>query len=331
MPVRIQLGEATREYLAHCKARGLAPKTISCRASSLYRLQRTIGDVVLWTVEGRQVDRVFQQHDWSPGTRNQKLTHYKVFFTWARARGYMHRDSNPLFGWRMETLPRPDRLRIPHKDWASLFASCENQIETITVATGLYLFLRASEQQALKIGDVDLARGEIAIYRTKTKDYDHMPISMELDGFLRAHLTWLAEQGISDPNHYLIPTRTKPVHVDGKFASDTGVLNPLRAVPKIHEVVKPVLERAGYSVDKEGGHTLRRSGARAYFDQLASEGYDGALRRVQAMLGHSHSAMTEQYLGLNLDRRQRNKAISGKPMFPTAETFANVIPIRQEM
>ena len=331
MPVRILLGDAIREYLAHSKARGLAPHTNRCRASSLYRLQNTIGNVVLWTVEAKQVDRVFQQHDWAPATRNQKLTHYKVFFTWARARGYMHRDSNPLFGWRMETLPRPDRLRIPHEEWPRLFGACQTPVDTITVATGLYLFLRASEQQALKVGDVDLAHGEIAVYRQKTKDYDHMPISEELDGFLRAHLTWLAEQGCAQPDHYLIPTRTHSTHVNGKYAKNTGVLNPHRSVPKIHEVVQPILTRAGYPQHKEGGHTLRRSGARAYFDQLATDGYDGALRRVQAMLGHTHSAMTEQYLGLNLDRRQRNQAISGKPMFPKRVANANVIPIRQEM
>lgn len=64
------------------------------------------------------------------------------------------------------------------------------------------------------------------------------------------------------------------------------------------------------------GHVLRRSGARALFDRLRHEGYDGALRRVQAMLGHSSGTITETYLGLDVERVQRNEMLAGKPMFP---------------
>lgn len=53
-------------------------------------------------------------------------------------------------------------------------------------------------------------------------------------------------------------------------------------------------------------------------------------KRVQSMLGHSHGAMTEHYLGLNLERFRRNRAISGKAMFPTLQN-AQIIPIRREL
>ena len=76
-----------------------------------------------------------------------------------------------------------------------------------------------------------------------------------------------------------------------------------------------VLDRAGYPIAKEGGHTLRRSGARAYYDELCEDGYDGALRRVQSMLDHSTTIVTEGYLGLGLDKEARNKALKGQPMF----------------
>jgi integrase len=65
-----------------------------------------------------------------------------------------------------------------------------------------------------------------------------------------------------------------------------------------------------------GGHVLRRSGARALFDRLRHEGYDGALKRVQSMLGHSNSVISERYLSLGVERLQRNEMLAGKPMFP---------------
>lgn len=63
-------------------------------------------------------------------------------------------------------------------------------------------------------------------------------------------------------------------------------------------------------------HTLRRSAARALFDRLATEGYDGALRLVQAMLHHAQSSTTEHYLGLTLDKKRRDDIIRGESMYP---------------
>ena len=324
--------EATREYLEHCRARGLAPKTIDSRRSTFNRFLEVNGNVQVWSVSAKQVDKVFAKHNWGPGTRNQKLTHFKVFFGWCRARGYMHRDSNPLFGWRMETLANPDRLRIPHADWHLLFDACEDQLDTMLIATGLYLFVRSNEAKGIQLKHIHLDQGEVAIYRSKTKDYDILPISSELDVLLREHLTWMASKGWSDPEHYLLLARTKPVYHKsvGGFLKRSGSFDPTKSTAYCHPSIQRVLNRAGMSTFKEGGHTLRRSGARAYFDVLVQHGYDGALRRVQSMLGHSQSAMTERYLGLNLDRRARNKALAGKPMFPTVQD-AKVIPIRKEM
>ena len=90
------------------------------------------------------------------------------------------------------------------------------------------------------------------------------------------------------------------------------------------------LRAHGYDIAGEGGHTLRRSAARALYDELVEErGYDGALRRVQTMLDHKHSMTTELYLGLDVDKVARNKALRGKPMFTRRQvgTAGNVIPL----
>lgn len=325
------LSEAVAEYLEHCTARRLSPRTVETRRSTLNRLVIANKNPYCWSVSQKHVDRVFSTHSWSPATRNSKLSTYIGFFKWCRAKGYMHRDNDPLFGWKSEKLPKQNRLRIPHSEWPRLFDACRHENETMSVALGLYLFLRSNEKSRIRLGDVHLDRGEIDIYRSKTRDFDVMPISSELDGYLRAHLTWLAEQGITDPDYYLMPTRTKPTNYDGRgFMPDTCQLDPTRAFSRPHLIVQRVLSRAGYKVKNEGGHTLRRSGARAYFDSMVEQGYDGALKRVQAMLGHKNSAMTEVYLGLDLERRRRNESLAGKPMFPVRQD-AKVVPIRKEM
>lgn len=135
-------------------------------------------------------------------------------------------------------------------------------------------------------------------------------------------MTYLAELGYSKPDHYLLATRKRDLTMRGRYGAvgGTGTVDATRPLTRPSRTVKRVLVRAGYYTLQEGGHTLRRSGARAYFDELVSAGYDGALRRVQSMLGHASSSMTEQYLGLDLDRQKRNFDLAGKPMFTSVQT-----------
>jgi integrase len=244
----------------------------------------------------------------------------------------MNYQNDPTFGWRTLRYEVPPKLRIPVNEWPKLFEACQTPIETISLATGLYLFLRGSEQRLLKVGSVDLASKTILVERPKVKAYDEMPISAELDSYLRPHLTWLAENGWADKHHYLIPARGGQVGVKGRrgFAVGISSYNPLRPVSKPHHTIQRVLGRAGYETFREGEHTLRRSGARAYYDSLCEQGYDRALRRVMSMLGHKHSRMTEIYLGLDPERQARNAELAGKPMFP-ALADARIVQIRRGM
>jgi hypothetical protein len=77
----------------------------------------------------------------------------------------------------------------------------------------------------------------------------------------------------------------------------------------------------------EGCHTLRRSGARALFDDLVERGgYDGVLRHVSAMLHHKSTLMTERYLGLDVDVKKRNDLIRGKKMYRTQRDMVEDSP-----
>lgn len=327
----IRLSEAIDLYAFHCRAAGLGDGTVRTYLSALNTMLKTVGNVEVAQLSSRHLDLTFANRQWSASSRNSRLAQYKGFFAWCRSAGYMKPDQNPAFGWRNSRVANVERQRIPVGEWPRLFNACIHPQETIALATGLYLFLRGSEQKRIQLKHVMLSEGEIQIFRKKTQDYDNMPISAELYPYLRNHMVWMAEQGFSDPDHYLIGMRYgMGVNQHKQFVAGTGKLDATKPFGSPHIVIRRILKRAGYPDFREGEHTLRRSGARAYFDSLVDLGYDGALKEVQSMLGHSAGHMTERYLGLRLDRQKRNARLKGKPMFPALQD-ANIVLLRQEM
>lgn len=323
----VTLLEGLEEYVKHCRARGLSESSLRIQRTAVRALWAAVGDVRLRSVTSRHIDEMFALNDWEQSTKNLRISNLKAFFEWARYRRYLPHDVDPMFGYRTRAVPEKPRTRIPLQEWPRLFDACETTFEEAVFATGLYLFLRASEQQGIQFQHVHLEDAEIEVYRVKTRTWDTMPISYELAGYLRQHMAWLSEYAPTNPETYLFPIRTKQLLRDqqGRLIPGTGRLDFTRPFNSPHRTVQRVLERAGYPTKWEGEHTLRRSGARAYFDELSNDGYDRALRRVQSMLGHRNSIMTEVYLGLDVDRRERNTALRGKPMFKS--TGANVVSI----
>ena len=133
-----------------------------------------------------------------------------------------------------------------------------------------------------------------------------------------------AQQGKLEPDWYLVPSKGPlPLahnHTLGRLAptGEPARLRPNHPMRHPYYAAKRPLRAIGMEEKGIGGHVLRRSGARALFDRLRHEGYDGALKRVQSMLGHSNSIITERYLSLGVERLQRNEMLAGKPMFPDA-------------
>ena len=92
-----------------------------------------------------------------------------------------------------------------------------------------------------------------------------------------------------------------------------GTPRPYTNVARAAEIVHTPLVRLGFATRNEGIHTIRRSVARIYFDLLADEGYDAALRATMVLLHHSQSSTTEQYLGISRERAKRDASLTGKP------------------
>jgi len=329
--MKLRITEAQPRYEQHLQARRLTHATIRAHRSALKLLVACIGDLYLDSITTEHMDKTFLAYDWAPTTRNTKIGIYRVFFRWARGARHMNPTNDPMLGHRQKAAPEKQNMRVPFAEWNKLFEACIHPQERIVIATGLYLFLRASEQRALTFSCVNLQDNLIDVWRPKTRKWQVMPISSELEHELRTWMTWLSQQYEIKPEHHLLCARNKDMKHDPvtfRWVAGTGTMNLERPVHNPAKIVQRVLRRAGYVVEKgQGEHTLRRSGARALFDALVAQGYDGALKQVQTLLGHRNSWQTEHYLGIDLDQRRVLASYAGKPMF--ANDQANVVPLRK--
>ena len=316
------LSQASIEYLNFMEARGLAPATLQTTRNMLGHAYRAWGDLDLREVEPRHVDAYFIGKAWSTGTRNIYLLSLRGFFRWCRTHRYMATDYDPTEGWTSRPLEKKERTWLTLPVLTTLMNTASHPRDRAFLAIGIYTFLRASEIINLRIDDIDTTRSELRVYRVKTKQQDRLPICLELQVELARWLDYYrAERGDLDPRWYLVPSRG-PNLMRGTVGErrlvptgEHGRLRPLQKIGRPQRIVKSALDELGIDKHGDGCHVLRRSGARALYEQLRDMGHDGAARRVQSMLGHASLVMTEKYLGIDHERMQRNEALAGKPMF----------------
>lgn len=336
------ISDAAELFILARSADGAAKNTLKGYRANLNHLHRCVGKKHVRDLTALDIDALFA--DLSPKMAdtsiNGVIATLSSFFKWCRARGHMDTTNDPLAGRRMRKLRRVERRRLTASQFPALLDAAPHPRDRMILAIGLYLMLRQSEIIDLRVGDVNLDAGEVKVRIFKTRDADVMPISSELDRELRRWLTYYAEQcGPLKSDWRLIPRRSQSTTRDwhGRIQSDwtSQRLIPDQVPWKIEQVAQAALASLGWEMRDtsgkskwEGMHTLRRSGARALFDELIAQGYDGALRTVQTFLHHANSSMTERYLGLELDRNQRNQKFAGQPMFPSQDA-GNVVVLRE--
>ena len=155
MPAPISLNDAIEEFLASRKSKGLADNTIRGDRASLHFLLKTVGNIQLRALEPRHIDMVFTAQESNlASSRNMLLTRLRVFFHWARGRGYMKTD--PTMEMRRVKENRDNRLFVPLEDFPRLLDAATHPRDRMVVALGMYLFLRVSEIESLRVGDIDL-------------------------------------------------------------------------------------------------------------------------------------------------------------------------------
>lgn len=316
------LAQASAEYVQFLEARGLAKATIQSHRNMLSHAETSWGDLDLQDLHPRHIDAYFTGRTWSIGTRNIYLLAMRAFFKWCRTHRYLAVDYDPTEGWKSRPMPKTERTWLTLPVLQTLMDATDHARDRAFLAVGIYTFLRASEIVNLRIRDIDTDRSELRVYRIKTQQNDRLPICLELQAELHTWLAYYADDaGELDPDWYLIPSRgPRPMRgIEGQRRLEpTGEPHPLRPTKPIgrpQRIVKAAMGRLGVGKHGDACHVLRRSGARALYENLRDMGHDGAARRVQSMLGHSSLVMTEKYLGLDHERMQRNEALAGKPMF----------------
>lgn len=346
----MRLSEGIVEYQTFRTSQRYAKSTVRTERQALDLLLSEIGNIQLKHLDARHGEAfvaALLSKGLKPGTVNLYRGAFRRFCAWCNTRRYLPGGSNPLGTTRNLADHAPPKRRLPVADFPRLLDATEHPQERIIVALGLYLFLRASEVSFVDVEHVKLDEGEILVFQPKTGRWDPMPISLELDAELRRWLTWYAQDaapvhGALMPHWPLVPARRRSqLWNDGSGKNGGrpvlpryGQMNPLSRSSQIHGKVQKALRAIGWEVspdDREGVHTLRRSGARALYETLVAgdhEARDEAVGMVQAMLHHKTRAQTEHYIGLEAAREKRDKVFRGRQMFPTSAD--NVIPLVRE-
>lgn len=347
----ITIDELISEELAAMKARGRKPASIRSARQTYQHFLAFLGS-------NMQVRNITEAHLFNfmsyreevrgdaVKTLNLRTNWLRNLFKAAVMNRYITYNPAARLVARKTGLSKTPVQRIPAADFPHLLASAPDPHSRMATAIGLFLFLRASELAALRVRDVDLIDGEVYVQRFKSSEDDYMPIPRELDAELRVWLKHYAENaGPLDPDWYLVPrrSRTTPCHHRAKDGTvywtrevyGGGLYRPELPMIQPHKPVQRVLRAAGYlpaekdgRLERQGLHTLRRSGARAYYDSLrANSSHDNVNRRVMTMLGHKNFTTTEIYLGIDADKAERNAALKGEFMFPELQAD-NVVQLR---
>src|SRR5574337_778288 len=334
------LSDAITDYLNYRRA-AYRKNTVHASETSLRQFLAFTGNIQTKSLTPRHAERFQMQlmgAGHKPATVNSRMSQVSAFGNWAVA----NRLIPTQFTTTTRTIPIPKtpRLRVPARDFQRLLDSAERPDRRIAVALGLFLFVRSSEMQTLRVGNVDLQEGTVAVTVHKTNDWDEMPICAELDAELRRWFIYYAEDlgRPLEPGDFLVPGRKH--FFPWADPNAPGKYDPHRMMLRPFQHIQPILEAAGYKLDmegksgREGMHTLRRSGARALYDALVDgvigdpTARDDALRQVMTMLHHASVQTTERYIGLERDRQKRDITIKGQSFLP--RPGENVVKLRRE-
>lgn len=339
------LNGAIQEFIHSRQARGIKKATVYGEKIVLKQLLTVVGNIYVKNLTSRHMDMLFTANpQWSAGTFNKNLGYLKGFFKWCRSRGRnlgVGRDFDPLEGYRKRPVKPRDFVFLGVDEFPTLLDSAKNPRDRAAMALGLYTLQRISTVTHFLWGDVHDANPDprawvLDSYSPKIEATDALPICTELKRELDR---WRLEYGRIMGEPPRPEWRIVPAYHRGRYTNDhqTGhlvrvgepKLNPVAPMSRPEEVVKFALEQMGHPTYREGTHTLRRSGGKALYEELAWErGHDGAIRIVQSMMGHKSLQTTEHYLRLSLERKRRNDILGGQPMFTTRT--AKVVALAEE-
>jgi integrase len=321
------LAESIEDYKDHLRSKDRAKETVRANEVTLRRFLTITGNILTENLHEGHVDAFFVEisKTRSATSRGIDTTVLRGFFRWAIRTRRAGKNGNPMADRDTpKVTPRPWR-GFPVSKLPALLDATKHPRDRALLAMAAFLMGRSIEYRLLRIRDVDLDSGYIAYQIPKTRKVDRMPISEELDEELRVWLTRYAQEaGPLDPNWYLLPAKTSaPFRGNLPYDREAARLVPGRQMRDAHKIAKaalsaigmPLVDSNGQSL-REGMHTIRRSMARALYEQLREEGDPNPIETVRSMLNHSTEAQTRRYIGLESDRITRDARVRGRAMFP---------------
>lgn len=346
MKVRVQ--EAIDAYQKRRKLQGVTAGVLRNEKSTLTRLMNHTGNVFIENVRDTQVDDAMADMAMTNQPRSMANKYHELngFFRWCVESGRLKRS--PMAGMKPPTFTVTERNRLEVSKFPALLDAAQNPRDRILMATGLYTLGRSIECVSPKVGDVkkDLSRLRMPLAKKRGRDdvaTDLKPITIEYAEELDRWFSFYSSAcGRLQEDWFLIPSRTagNPIRVHREKPGDPGAIQvnqnwlPTRRmsqnIPKL--IVQEALEAVGFPTRAddgtslgEGMHTLRRAGARARYDAKRWMGHDNAIRHVQSLLNHKHAYMTEHYIGINLDKIQRDEELIGDYMYPQLQQGGTVV------
>lgn len=316
------MSKAHQQYADGLQARQLAYNSQRARLQIVRHAENIWGrDFPLATVKEEHVTGLFGELELVETTFNLYLGNLRLFFAWARANNYMAASQDPVAGWSNAKVRRRDPYMLPASRFHELLDACTNPRDRAICAIGLFAMPRGGEISTLRVKDVDFGSGLLHLTRHKNKDIDELPVLDDLREELERWLDyyrWVTD-GDLRRDWYLTPQRASGQSRRTGMFEKADTLRPTKAISHIYEIPKRAFQAIGIDPKGQGVHSLRRAGARALFDTLSEQNYDSSLRHVSSMLGHSSVTMTERYLNLSQDRRNRNKMLDGFRLIPARQ------------
>lgn len=314
---RQTLATLSEDYLAMRSRQRFSAQTLRCERSSIMKLCR-------WWDRTRRAPSSLDDHAMEDflfgadgladkvhyGTFNTQLSQIRKFVEWLIRRKIV--APTVLDVMKSLTPQQREFLRLSLQDLVRMVDGVEDPYERFVLAFGFQTLGREGEMMTRLWRHVDLENGSIEWYRNKVSKTananDHLPITMDLDRELRrwvlAYQEVMGEEIQAD--WHLIP------HREGSGLRGWRYMPHQRRV-RLGAIVQKHVQPYAPSVDLkgQGSHILRRSAARALYEQLLASGEPDPARIVQAMLGHASVVTTERYLGIRKDREKRDAALRG--------------------
>lgn len=342
-PVPMDLTEAVRQFIEYrTGVQRRAETTIIRERTTLRAFVRIIekghtsptGTVNIHSLTTKHLDAWRAQRNQATGRQgmplsaaylNTEIQTLRTFFQWAaRSIGF---KGDPLGHLDPLKTVEVDHLRIPPERFAEFLDAADSPVSRWLAAVGLYTMARAGEIRSMthaRLAPLPDGSPGIWIRRTKNGTLDHIPMVLELqeeyDRWMSYYRKHLARQGIFsiEPDFALVPAY--------KFGGDhrPGIpkwFNVYQSPARADRLVNRIFEKMGYDTTQTGMHTLRRSAARAWYNdlhdrQVAGEVLpDTPIRMVMALLGHAKQSTTEIYIGLAVSRAARDSVMIGRRMF----------------